>query len=290
MNMFESKPIRKLLVPTDFSAASTKALQYAALLSKSTGAKIILLHVNELPALMTNEQALATDYTIIEKDIKANLERQKHDLEKEHGVVVECHTVLGLAIPEIRDEVEREAVDLVIMGTKGAHGWKELFIGSQTSKVVERCKCPVLVLPEKAEIRIPAKIAFATNFNDHEMQALFLLVELMKPFRPEFMAIHVADSHDERLEQQKLEWFRSQVQSSISYDRFSFYELQGSSVEHALENFVNEHKVDLLSSAKRKRHFFDRLTTRSLTTDLAHHLSVPLLVFHIEAHAGTPVF
>lgn len=290
MNMFESRPIRKILVPTDFSSASESALYYASLLAKAGSAKIILLHVNELPALISNEQALATDFELVEKDIRQHLDRQKEIAEKEYGISVECHSLVGLTIPEVKDEVKKEKVDMVIMGTRGAHGWKELFILSHAGKIIESCECPVLVLPEKATIKVPSKIAFATNFNDHEMQALFLLVQLMKPFQPEIMLLHVSESHDEKLEAKMMAWFKAQVQSSISYDHFSFHELHGPSVQHALEEFVVQSKVDLLASAKRKRHFFDRITTRSLTRDLAHHISVPLLVFHIETNAGTPVF
>ena len=165
MNLFEAKAIKKILVPTDFSTAANSAAEYAALIGKSTGARIILLHVNELPALVTNEQAIATDFNKIDKEIKENLEKQKNKLVAEHGVTVECHTVLGLAIPEIKDEVEREKVDVVIMGTKGAHGWKELLVGSQTGKVLEKCECPVLVLPEKASF-------FFNNFQINSLRYL----------------------------------------------------------------------------------------------------------------------
>lgn len=290
MNMFELKAIKTILVPTDFSVAATNAVNYAAMISKVTGARIILLHVNELPALLTNEQALAADFTLIEKDIQKHLDEIRLQLIRDNDIEVVCHTALGLTIPEIKDEVEKERVDLVLMGTKGAHGWKELLIGSQTSKVIEKCKCPILVLPENSPIEVPKRIAYATNFNDHEMQAFFLLVELMRPFNPEIMILHVSDSHDERLDEKKMRWFQSQVKSNISYDNFTFHELHGPSVELALDEYIKLNRINMLASAKRKRHFFDRFTSRSLTTDLAHHLTIPLLVFHIEAHAGTPVF
>lgn len=289
--MKSTQQLKKILVPTDFSSATDNAIKYAAMLSKESGATIVLLHVNELPAFMTNEQAMVVDYKGLENEIRTKLEEQKQELKSVYGIQqVVTHTSIGIAIPEVKEEIEKERPDIVVMGTKGAHGWKELLIGTQTTRLIEKSGCPLIVVPEKSNFHIPSKIAFATNFNDHELQALFLLVELMKSYHPEIMVLHVAESHDEKLEEKMMKWFSTQVESTIPYDKFSFHELHGPSVELALQEFVKSNAIDLLATAKRKRNFFDIFTTRSLTKELAYHGETPLMVFHVESHSATPLF
>ena len=291
MNIKSTQQLKKILVPTDFSSASENAIKYSAMLSKESGATIVLLHVNELPAFMTNEQAIVVDYTGLEKEIRTKLEAQKQELKAIYGIhQVVIHTSVGIAVSEVKAEIEKEGPDIVVMGTKGAHGWREFLIGTQTTRLIEKSGCPMIIVPEKSNFHIPSKLAFATNFNDHELQALFLLVELMKAYHPEIMILHVAESHDEKLEEKMMKWFSSQVQSTIPYDKFSFHELHGSSVELALQEFVKSNSVDLLATAKRKRNFFDNFTTRSLTKELAYHGDTPLMVFHVESHSATPLF
>ena len=87
-----------------------------------------------------------------------------------------------------------------------------------------------------------------------------------------------------------LTYFRGQVTANINYDNIKFHLLKGDDVEDTIESFIVGNKIEWLAIAKRKRNFFDFVTSKSLTNKLHHHSYVPLLVFHTAVHSGTPLF
>ncbi len=287
----ESKSIHKILVPVDFSETALNALNYACSLSLVYQSELIIYHVNEAPILLTNELAVAADYSLMEKEANERLEDiQLKMIAKYPKLLCSYGYSVGISSMEILKKVETEQIDLIIMGTNGASGLSEVLIGSITQKVSAESSCPVLVIPSQTSVHNPEKIVFATNFDDHELQAIFLLTELVRPFKTEINVVHIGDSADLKNQNLKLDYFRGQVTTNITYDKLTFDLVTGSNIEEALEQFVANNNADWLAVAKRKRNFFDRLTSSSLSKKLSFHTNVPLLVFHTNPKSGTPFF
>ncbi|MBL0103351.1 MAG: universal stress protein [Bacteroidetes bacterium] len=291
MIKFESRPVGKILVPTDFSEPANKALNYAASLAVEYGAQIILFHVNEAPMLVASEMAFAIDYSEMDKDIMVNLEQEKKKIiEKYHYSEISIAYTKGVAALEIISLSEKEHVDMIVMGVKGSNVLNEILIGSLTTRIISKSTCPVLAVPMDAPSHKPDKVAFATNFNDHELQSLFVLSEMIRPFNAEICVVHVSDGKESHASHEIPDFFVKQVRTNIPYDKISFHTSTQGSVEDALEKFIKDQNIDWLATAKRKRNFFERLTTRSLTSELAFHTHVPLLAFHIHIPEGVPLF
>lgn len=283
--------VSKILVPTDFSAPAFKALNYAASLAQEFGAHVVLLHVNEAPMLVASEMAFAIDYTEMDKELMANLEAEKKKIIDSYKFAdISVAYTKGVAAVEIVSFTEREHIDLVVMGVKGSSMLNEILIGSLTTRIISKSTCPVLAVPIDAPSHKPEKVAFATNFNDHELQPLFVLSEMLRPFNTEIMVVHVNDGKEPGSAHDVPEFFVKQVRANIPYDKITFHSTSEGTVEHALEKFIRENNIDWLATAKRKRNFFERLTTRSLTSELAFHTHVPLLAFHIHIPEGIPMF
>lgn len=287
----ESKSIHKILVPVDFSETAVNALDYACSLSTVYKSEVIIYHVNEAPILLTNELAIAADYSVMEKEANDRLKDIQLKMIAKYPLLLCSNSYsVGISSMEILKKIETDQIDLVVMGTNGASGISEVLIGSITQKVSAESTCPVLVIPAQTSVHNPEKIVFATNFDDHELQAIFLLSELVRPFKTEIDVVHIGDAADLKSQNLKLDYFRGQVTTNISYEKLKFDLVTGDNVEEALEKFVANNNADWLAVAKRKRNFFDRLTSTSLSKKLSFHTNVPLLVFHTNPKSGTPFF
>jgi nucleotide-binding universal stress UspA family protein len=140
-------PIRKILVPTDFSEHSNLALQYAVELAQHYGASLTLAHVYPIVnyaaaegfALYTPEQ-LASLMTQLGDQMKAT-----EDQARAAGATQLDSTMLqGDAYQEVINLAKD--YDMVVMGTHGRTGFKHALLGSVAEKIVRTCPCPVLTV------------------------------------------------------------------------------------------------------------------------------------------------
>jgi len=148
---YEGISVRKILVPTDFSPASKKALWYALRIAEVRNSEITLLHVLEPkdPAALAGRAAAAA---ISEQDL-ANPEEALHGLADSakavSAVVTNSIFRTGVATHEIIEAAKELDVDLVVIATHGLTGWKRFALGSTAERVAGAATCPVLVVRQK---------------------------------------------------------------------------------------------------------------------------------------------
>jgi nucleotide-binding universal stress UspA family protein len=157
--------IRKILVPTDFSAHADEAFRVAHTLARAVGAEVILFHVARPPAVVSEGGRFLTDAgkgkTTNLWDRFQSIELGDPKVRVEHQVIVADRP--GAA--HILEILEKLGCDLIVMGTHG-HSWlKHLLFGSMTEEVVRRARCPVMVVkaPTSARERPAAQPAQATK-------------------------------------------------------------------------------------------------------------------------------
>jgi len=291
MKEFKFNPLRKILVPTDFSDNADHALNYAAVLASKLRSKLVLFHSVKFPVVAMNEMVVEVPDSQLIKESNVKLEKLKHTIRgKQVPVEIETSSSVGFAVDEIINYCQSKKSDMIVMGTKGAHGLGELLLGSNTAEVIAKAKCPVLAVPPDAKVKDIKKILFATNYADNDFQSIFLLTEIFKPWNPEIIIVHVEDPHNARTENSHFEHFKSQVMTSISYDKFYFNLLDGKNVEEAISDFAIHNSIDIISVSARRRNLFEKLTGRSTTKKMSYHTHIPLLAFHAEQVGGTPLF
>jgi nucleotide-binding universal stress UspA family protein len=143
--------LNKILVPTDFSETSKKAVQYALRFADQFGCEIALLYVVE-PATPMIGAPLAVEpstdkdeFSMAEKDL-AVLAAEAHT-NGAHSI--SSFVRIGHAPHEITKTAKDLDVDLIIIATHGYTSWRHLCIGSTAERVVRTAPCPVLVVREK---------------------------------------------------------------------------------------------------------------------------------------------
>jgi universal stress protein A len=153
--------LKRILVTTDFSEASKKALPYAVALARKLDASLTLLYVvpAHLPAdlgqigiVLEEERLVAEARERLPRFRAAELDPHLH---------VETLVVNGGPAHEICRTAEAQAADLLVMGTHGNTGLKHFLLGSVTEKVVRHAPCPVLVVRERQHDFIVTATAIA---------------------------------------------------------------------------------------------------------------------------------
>ena len=142
--------IRKILVPTDFSAHADEAFRVAHTLARALGAEVVLFHVAQPPAVVSEDGRLLTSPS---KGSAANLWDRFQNLQSTDSKVRVEHQVIVADRPSashILEILEKLGCDLIVMGKHGRSWLKHLLFGSVTEAVVRRAHCPVMVVKSAA--------------------------------------------------------------------------------------------------------------------------------------------
>lgn len=138
---------KTILFPTDFSTASDAALEHAATLAKSSGASLLILHVEEPPLAYGGGELY---YGIPEPDSERILKMLDDVRPKDPAVAFTHRLTMGDPAGEIVRIAGDERVEMIVLGTHGRTGVTRLLMGSVAEAVVRRAPCPVLVYRETA--------------------------------------------------------------------------------------------------------------------------------------------
>jgi universal stress protein A len=143
-------PFKRILCPTDFSEPAFKAIKAAGELAEKFSAELILIHVvGAIPALDTPTGMVGFDVSAYQKELTDSAEKSLQERLEKHipgGVTARALVVHGEAAHEIVRAAKEEGVDLIVVSTHGATGWRERIFGSVTEKVVRHAECPVLTV------------------------------------------------------------------------------------------------------------------------------------------------
>lgn len=278
--------MKTLLVPTDFSVNANNALKYAiAFAKKEKDAKIILLHVFNVrdisPELNPAFIPMAMDE--LQQKTEKMLRKLCEKIAKEGLKNNECLCKEGMVVDVILDIVRKKNIDMVIMGTKGARGIKEIFIGSNTERVVEKAHCPVIIVPKKAGFKDIKNITYVTDYYNSNISTMSQLVKVAKIFSAQ---INVLNIYDEECmasdEKDFMKNFIQKVKNKISYKKISYQLIYGHYEEQLLVEYMGQTACDLLVVSRNYRPIFEKLFGKNITKKLAYHRSMPLMIFHDE--------
>jgi nucleotide-binding universal stress UspA family protein len=165
--------------------------------------------------------------------------------------------------------------DLIVMGTKGATGIKEIFLGSNTWDAIEEVQLPLIAVPEDCEVRPLKKIIIAIDRKEFSGTAKFEgLIELAKRNSAEVTVLHVglSDEFSTPQKNQVSEWFQG--------CELKFAWLKDQNVEKGIHDYAEANKSDMVVLINRKRSFWENLFHSSVTRKVAFHSHIPLYALH----------
>ena len=169
-----------ILVPTDFSDYSRSALTYALALANNLELNILVYHSFDVGIIA------GTNPTLYQKLHYEEEERAENRLDnfvtdfksKAKNVKITVLATAGDAKEGIPEIAERYKTALVVMGTQGSAGLREVFLGSVTVWVAQKVPCPVLAIPVGLIYKSFDNIVYATNFDSDDNQIIDTLLNL----------------------------------------------------------------------------------------------------------------
>lgn len=275
--------MKKILFPTDFSEVSNNAFVYALHLAESLQAELIALHVYELPVLnMGGVPATIKEvYDSIELENFENFKDQipfLHAIAEKHNLGhIKWSNVLkhGDLLWAINDMTKEEGIDYVVMGTKGATGLKETFMGSTTGSVITDCKAIIIGIPDVAKFKGINTITFTTRFRDKDIKALQKIVELAKAFNAKVQCLYIKSSKSDVNHSVIDDW-----KIIFQNENVTFHIIENNQVKSAILEFLESNQSDMLAMLNYKKGFFEELFHQSLTQKLSYHIAIPILALH----------
>jgi nucleotide-binding universal stress UspA family protein len=266
--------MKTILVPTDFSARSENALQYALLLARKIKAHLLVYHVHYFPL----EYVYADEtQTSGRQNAQLRMERLVYRVEQQNGVLVESLMESGLALERITHLVKSREIDLIVMGTRGHSPTPDEPLGSLTWALIQECICPVLAIPEHCHYQPIDSILLAADHKSSRPEYTFqLLSELISAFKAKFNILHLqADLERLTLAQQETD---RQLESYFLYDDLYFHFTTNDSLFRTLEEFMAEEAISLLVMINRQQSYLQELYHRNIGRNEALHQCIPLLV------------
>ncbi|WP_161888801.1 universal stress protein [Pontibacter russatus] len=290
----------RILVPVDFEEGTSGACHYALRLAAAAPqAEVLLLHcfrdylagpwhdpVDQSGHPVTgSEDATNRVLQRNETEERGKLEALRQELRSNADgsrVLLSTAFVNGLPEDVIPVEAQRFQADLIVMGTAGEGSLSRSLFGTVTTKMAADANVPVLSVPQQGRALRLGRVLYATDFDDADAQAIADLHQLLAPFNPHILCLHITYGAATAQDQEKLNQLEAAVKDvrpAATNIRYSL--LEGSSnVDEALESFVENERVDLLAVTNRKRTFLDSILHPSLTKQLVLEAEVPLLIFH----------
>lgn len=137
----------KILVPVDGSDNSYRALDAALFFSGKLGSKIAAVHVMEdIPLLHIQSEKLLRELLEDYKNQQELILTKSSEIAKEKNLIIDTILLHGNPSSIILDLCDKEKYDMIVMGSRGMGKFKELVLGSVSSKIVHHSSCPVMII------------------------------------------------------------------------------------------------------------------------------------------------
>jgi len=274
--------MKRILLPTDFSDNAFEAIRYALLVFKDLKCTFFLLHTYTPPVYQTEyllgSPGLIGLGDVMQETFTNRLEKLKARLESQYknpNHQFKIHTAFNTLVNEVIETTEQEAIDMIIMGTTGATGAKEILFGSNAVHIIKKTKCPVLMLPPNFEYEAPKEILFPTDYEiEYQKEKIESLLTISKQHKSKINVMHVSSGFDLNNVQQKNKKQLEKLLGSASL----FHDMPDNEVIDAINQFQVKNKINLLVMIQNKHTFLERLFIEPVIKKLGFHITVPFMV------------
>ncbi len=271
-------PIKKILCPTDFSEESEYGLDYAARLARQLSAQIKLVYIRT--SIWPEAIQLAHEAAESTEDISNRLEAFCEETEREFGIT--CTHQIQITTDTFEETIAQQAkeCDLIVMGTGGADDSYEYIFGSHTFHVIEKTKCPVMVVPKGYLFKPIQTLVYAYDPDTNPIFLIDQLKKIIEPLGTSVRVIHVAEDTPSLDTERKLTILREAVMTRAPKNcEWSFDSTYASDVSWALDKYVKAHGGDVLALSFHQRQFIEKIATQNVVKQMAMTAEYPVFIF-----------
>ncbi|WP_394973063.1 universal stress protein [uncultured Croceitalea sp.] len=273
----------RVLLPTDFSDNSFEAIKYALLAFKDMDCEFYLLHTYMPPVYHVEyvvgypeqiglgdviKQNAVNDLNNLQNKLKEKFKNNRHSFD--------AFACLGTLTNQVNEMVKDKNINLIVMGTKGATGAREILFGTNTVHIIKRAKCPVIAIPPNFEYEVPKEILFPTDYEvNFKAKPLNLLLKIAKQHVSSIEVLHVSYGYELSDAQKKNKEKLDKILKGIAH---LFHDKPNQEVIQAINNFQLKHKMNLLVMIQNKHTFVERLFIEPIIKKIGFHIQIPFMV------------
>lgn len=277
--------MKRILLPTDFSENAWNALFTSLKLFNDFECTFYLLHTYEprlqnISGFKSSVRAGET-YSSLSEHSKKELEKivayldtnqtnQKHEFK--------AISINGDLVTTIKALIPKHDIATIVMGTKGATGAKEIFMGSNTVKVLKNIKnCVTIAVPTPFEFKSLKSLVFPTEYGHFFSKSILQpMLELVQAWKSEIKIFHVAQEFKlTDLQRSNKEILKKRLEG---YSYFFYKVTIKSTVSKAIRDFSEEQGTDLIVLTNYSHTFLERLTQEPVVKKVGFKTNVPLMV------------
>lgn len=279
--------MNNILIPIDFSENAWNAIQYALRFFSKSSCNFYLLHVNT-SGIVVNENSILVQNN---KGVSATLTKPVKKMLQE--TVLRIHSTFpnnpnhkiytisdsNYIINSIREQVVLNKINFIVIGTKGSTGLKKTAIGTNAGNVITKVKCTTLVVPENAKYKEPKDVAFPTDFSIfYHPETLQPIIDILEVNKATVNVLHVNKNGLVLNEDQQRN--REYLQDYFTNYKYSFNFLSNNHIEKAVQQFVDEKDIQLITMLAKNLNYFQRILFHPTVNEISYYKNVPFLVLH----------
>ncbi|MFL9843131.1 universal stress protein [Flavobacterium rhizosphaerae] len=275
--------MKRILVPTDFSEHAEYALKVAAQIASKNGGEIFLLHLLEIPG---QESDAVTD--------GADIPEVMFFMQKAHELFEDIKNAEYLADIPVSENVQfdkafegivktakKNDIDLIVMGSHGASGFKEMFIGSNTEKVVRTSEVPVLVIKKEEPEFAPNTFVFASDFDAEVKEPFAKVVDFANSFDAKLHLVYINTPNNFKSTHATEKLINDFAGGFTFKNGYSTYIYNDVNVEKGILHFANQVNANLIGMCTHGRKGIAHFFNGSISEDLVNHAVRPVVTFKI---------
>ena len=270
--------MKKILCPVDFSESSMNGVEYAAHLTRDLGATLTLLNVRT--SIWPEAIQLEQEVNESNEALQSKLAAAASEIKKEFGVQCRYHVeqttdTLEGAISTLANEY-----DLVVMGTNGADTFYQYAFGSNSYHVIEKLKCPMVLVPITSRYQTLHTLVYAYDPGTNSIFLVEQLKRLTVPLKSSVKVLHISEEKQSEEANHKMEIPEGAIKARVSNATpWTFDFTHADEVGWTLNQYMKMHDGDMLALSFHHRSLMEKLFTENVVKEISMVASYPVFIF-----------
>ncbi|NAY92418.1 universal stress protein [Muricauda sp. JGD-17] len=282
--------MKNILLPTDFSKNSWNAIRYALSLFRDSECAFFIINAFQVGSSgLTTKMGRANEtrlYRLLREESERGLantlkKMEAHGISPKHSI--KTFSIADLLTNAVARTVNSKEIDLIVMGTKGATGLKEVFLGSNAHKIIREIhSCPIILVPDEFEVyECPDTLVLATGFEHlFNPQELKPIVEIGKLCDTKVWVTYVGEEASLTTQQQGVKEALDKQLDAVSH-KFVFVD-KVSSVNDTIQKMIEGNgDIHMVAMVNYWHSFFEKLTREPVIKKVSFNTAVPFMVVHL---------
>ncbi|WP_297704780.1 universal stress protein [uncultured Eudoraea sp.] len=273
-----------ILYATDCTKNSISTLDYALNLSETVKAKLVVLHIYDIPPVRTsnirspeqlNKLAMNEHKELLEDYCRKNLNQNLSKNQPLYEVAQNTSISKGIV-----DRISKSKIDLLVIGMKDEHSSRGFFSGNIANKLIDKNLCPILIIPPQYSYKGIERIAYASDFESSDIIAIEKLAAIAEYYDAKIEVVHIP-TLEEYGAMQQMEWFKELLEVQVPYKKISFHMVLANSIAQGLRKHIKDENADLLGMLERKNNgLFSSIFNKDIIKKMETLVTIPILCYN----------